>query len=53
MQAHQNFTGPGEARTYVGGIDPYTSDSNSVSVGTVTWRSARREGFIELIDDTE
>jgi hypothetical protein len=53
MQAHQNFTGPGEARTYIGGIDPYTLDSDNVSVGTVTWRIARREGVIELIDDTE
>ena len=39
--------------TYVAGIDPYTSDINSVQVGQVTWRTARREGQIELIDDTE
>ena len=39
--------------TYVAGVDPYTSDINSVQVGQVTWRTARREGQIELIDDTE
>ena len=38
---------------YVAGIDPYTSDINNVQVGQVTWRTARREGQIELIDDTE
>ncbi len=38
---------------YVAGVDPYTSDINSVQVGRVTWRTARREGQIELIDDTE
>jgi len=38
---------------YVAGVDPYTSDINSVQVGQVTWRTARREGQIELIDDTE
>jgi DNA repair photolyase len=42
-----------ELTTYVAGTDPYTSDVNSVQVGTVTWRNSRREGQIELIDDTE
>lgn len=49
LQAQQRADFP----TYVAGIDPYTSDINSVQVGQVTWRTARREGQIELIDDTE